>query len=246
MKHFLLIICFSLVLFSLNGTGQTSNLILDSEHGENFLLYLNGIPQNEEPENRIEITRLDRPSYKVKITVVTIYRAITFSKTIYLKPDHEVTYLIKRSAEGKYYMDKVNDVSLEWQTYMDEDYDDDYYPPTPPPPPTVDYLPGYNGPVGCPVPMSPEGFREAKTSVDEKTFEDSKLTMAKQIISMNCLLSRQVKELMLLLTFESSRLDLAKFAFNHTYDLGNYYLVNDAFTFESSIKELDDFIHERH
>lgn len=113
-------------------------------------------------------------------------------------------------------------------------------PPPPPPPPA--YLPGYNGPVGCPVPMMPGDFESMKSSIASKTFEDSKMTIAKQILNNNCLLAGQVKEIMMLFTFEDSRLDFAKYAYGRTYDLGNYYKVNDAFTFESSIDELNSYI----
>jgi hypothetical protein len=103
-------------------------------------------------------------------------------------------------------------------------------------------LPGYNGIYGCPYPMSYADFEQAKQSIRSKSFDESKLTIAKQIINTNCLLSSQVKEIMLLFSFEDTRLDLAKFAYGHTLDIGNYYKLNDAFTFESSIEELNRYI----
>lgn len=102
-------------------------------------------------------------------------------------------------------------------------------------------LPGYNGVYGCPFPMSREDFGDAKESIRSKTFEDSKLTIAKQIIGSNCLLSSQVKEIMLLFTYEDTRLEFAKFAYGYTLDIGNYYKVNDAFTYESSIDDLNRY-----
>lgn len=103
-------------------------------------------------------------------------------------------------------------------------------------------LPGYNGPVGCPYPMHPGDFQSVKQSIASKTFDDTRLTIAKQVISSNCLLSDQVKEIMLLFTFEDTRLDLAKYAYGYTYDIGNYYRLNDAFDFESSIEDLNDYM----
>ena len=103
-------------------------------------------------------------------------------------------------------------------------------------------MPGYNGPIGCPYPMSDNDFANVKQSINARTFEDSKLTIAKQVLSTNCLLTRQVKEIMLLFTFEDSKLNFAKYAYGYTYDIGNYYILNDAFTFESSITELNNYI----
>ncbi len=108
--------------------------------------------------------------------------------------------------------------------------------------PPVVYLPGYEGDVGCQVPISKSEFESMKRSIGSKTFEESKLTLAKQVINSNCLFAQQVKEIMMLFTYEDSKLDYAKHAYSRTYDIGNYYKVNDAFTFESSIEELNDFI----
>ncbi|HOI88819.1 MAG TPA: DUF4476 domain-containing protein [Lentimicrobium sp.] len=103
-------------------------------------------------------------------------------------------------------------------------------------------LPGYSGPTGCQYPMHPAEFQEVKRSIEGKSFDDTRLKIAKQVIASNCLLSAQVKEIMLLFSFEDTRLQLAKFAYGYTFDTGNYYKLNDAFTFESTIEELDEYI----
>lgn len=114
----------------------------------------------------------------------------------------------------------------------------DVYNEPPPPPPQ----PGYNGRYGCAMPMSGNDFQKLKSTIDSKSFEDSKLTIAKQVLNNNCLRTSQVKEIMLLFSFEASRLDFAKYAYGYTYDIGNYFQVNDAFTFESSITDLNNYI----
>ena len=103
-------------------------------------------------------------------------------------------------------------------------------------------LPGYNGPNGCDYPIATQDFDEAKKSISSKSFEDSKLSIAKQIASSNCLLTTQVKDIMALFSFEDSKLQFAKYAYQYTFDVGNYYKVNDAFTFEMSINELNEYI----
>lgn len=103
-------------------------------------------------------------------------------------------------------------------------------------------MPGYSGPIGCPWPMDEGQFANAQRSVSSKDFEDSKLTVARQITGANCLTVDQVRRIMTLFDFEESKLDYAKFAYNKTYDIGNYYMLNDAFDFESSIDELNAFI----
>jgi hypothetical protein len=127
-------------------------------------------------------------------------------------------------------------------TTTTEGYIDEYYEEPAPAGRTVYVLPGYNGPVGCPYPMHPDEFVGVKQSIASKSFDDTRLTIARQVIASNCLLSSQVKEIMLLFTFEDTRLELAKYAYGYTYDLGNFYKLNDAFTFESTIEELNDYI----
>jgi hypothetical protein len=90
--------------------------------------------------------------------------------------------------------------------------------------------------------MAPADFERAKASIASKGFDESRLTIAKQIVGSNCLTSAQVGELMRIFGFEETRLDFAKFAYGHTFDIGNYYQVNDAFQFESSIDELNAYI----
>ena len=103
-------------------------------------------------------------------------------------------------------------------------------------------LPGYHGAIGCEFPMSAQDFDDAKKSISSKSFEDSRLTIAKQITDANCLLTSQVKEIMMLFSFEDTKLQFAKHAYQFTYDIGNYFKVNDAFTFESSINDLNEYI----
>jgi len=111
-----------------------------------------------------------------------------------------------------------------------------------PPPTQVVYVQGYNGRIGCPVPMNPADFNDMKETIRSKDFENTKLTIAKQVLQNNCLTSQQVKEVVSLFDFENTKVDYAKYAYDHTYDVGNYYKINDAFEFESSVTDLNNYI----
>jgi len=103
-------------------------------------------------------------------------------------------------------------------------------------------MPGYSGATGCPWPMNEGEFSSVYNSIASKDWDDTKLTIAKQVISANCLTCSQVKQIMILFEWEDTRLDLAKWAYGHTFDIGNYYQLNDAFEWESSIEELNAYI----
>lgn len=106
-------------------------------------------------------------------------------------------------------------------------------------------MPGYSGKIGCPWPMSNEEFESAKRSIGSQSFKDDKLTIAKQIASANCLVCSQIKDIIGLFSFEDSRLDFAKFAYDHVYDISNYFKINDAFSFSSSVSELNSYIQRK-
>ena len=93
--------------------------------------------------------------------------------------------------------------------------------------------------------MNDSEYASMKGSIESKTFEESKMTLAKQMLKDRCMTVAQVKGFMGLFTFEDSKLDLAKYAYDRTYDIGNYYQVNDMFTFEASIDELNQYLESK-
>lgn len=90
--------------------------------------------------------------------------------------------------------------------------------------------------------MSSADFSQALSSIKGKTFSDSKLTLAKQITKSNCLTAAQISKITNLFDYENNKLEYAKFAYPFCYNPENYWKVNEAFEFESSIEELNEFI----
>ncbi|MBX7243443.1 MAG: DUF4476 domain-containing protein [Bacteroidia bacterium] len=108
--------------------------------------------------------------------------------------------------------------------------------------PPIYYVPGYSGMVGCAYPMDPMRFDQLKQSIASKPFEETRLQIAQQALRGNCVTTAQVRDLMGLFTFEGTKLDFAKQCYDAVYDVQNYYMVNDAFTFSSSIDDLNSYI----
>lgn len=96
-----------------------------------------------------------------------------------------------------------------------------------------------------PVCMNPAAFAELKNTIANQWFDSSKLRVAKQALATNPVSSAQLAELMNMLTFESSRLELAKAGYASVIDRQNFFVVNNSFTFESSISELEHYIRNR-
>ncbi|WP_196893155.1 DUF4476 domain-containing protein [Aureivirga marina] len=95
---------------------------------------------------------------------------------------------------------------------------------------------------GCRFPIENGELNRAKESISSKSFPDTRISIAKQIIDNNCFDANQVKNLVSIFTFEDSKLEVAKYAYHKTIDKENYYKVNDAFDFDMTIEELQDYI----
>jgi len=93
--------------------------------------------------------------------------------------------------------------------------------------------------------MAGGDFAEAVKSIESKSFEDTKVTTANQVLKGNCLSTDQIKKVMELMTFEESKINFAKAAHDRCPDPQNYWKLNDAFTFESSIDDLNDYINAK-
>lgn len=91
-------------------------------------------------------------------------------------------------------------------------------------------------------PMAGGDFATATKTISSKSFEDSKMTTAKQVLKANCMNTDQIIQVMNLFSFEESKIEFAKAAHEKCTDRQNYWKLNDAFTFESSIDELNDFL----
>ena len=102
-----------------------------------------------------------------------------------------------------------------------------------------------SSPVNAAIPMNPGAFSQAITQVMQQNFESTRLTVAKQIIGSNFFTADQVRQLMTQMSFEASRLELARFAYNRVLDPQNYFVVNNAFNFSSSVDELNNSLFGR-
>jgi hypothetical protein len=97
------------------------------------------------------------------------------------------------------------------------------------------------GPVQCFV--SDEEFSQITNSIKKESFNSTKVTLTKQILrSKQCFTTRQVKEIVKLFSFDDSRLEIAKYAWDYTIDRDNYYQVADVFSFSSSKENLMKFL----
>jgi hypothetical protein len=111
--------------------------------------------------------------------------------------------------------------------------------------PSPAYFPNGLGQCGTPVyngVMDDYSFGMVMQQISRQSFESNRLQIAQQIVMSNPLSSAQVASIMQLFSFESTRLEFARFAYGYVVDPQRYFLVNNAFAFSSSVDDLNRFL----
>jgi hypothetical protein len=101
---------------------------------------------------------------------------------------------------------------------------------------------GNGGWNGANAPMSGSNFSALLAQVRAESFDNTKLTLARDALSMNYVTVEQAKQLVQLFSFDSDRLAMAKAAYPRTVDKNNFFQVMDAFEFSSSKEQLSAWI----
>lgn len=100
-----------------------------------------------------------------------------------------------------------------------------------------------NNQVGSLCSVTVNDMNDIKSSINNASFDNTKITLAKQVLSAKkCFLVSQIKEILQLFSFESSKLEVAKYAYDYCSDKSNYYQVNDVFSFSSSKDDLTKYV----
>ena len=236
MKRFstlLLSSLFSLSLLAFDGSrlsisapGTSTELTIEID-GRQFTMKNNSITLGylREGNHQVKIYRESRRNF-----MGFGRRSFIFNNTIYLKRGFHTDITINRF--GTVMQDEQR-IDANDENYNDEE---DYYDNN------TDGLDNsqYHNIMGV------REFNDMKEQLRKEWFENNRLTSTKVIIDKSNFTTQQVKELMLLFTFENNRLEIAKYAYCKTVDQRNYYLVNDALTFSSSKDELARFLRESH
>lgn len=85
-------------------------------------------------------------------------------------------------------------------------------------------------------------FTDLMNIVRTKTYDNTKLEICKLAIENSFFTTEMVSSMIKLLTFETYRLELAKYAYGKTVDKRNYLKIFDTFKYEFSITELKEYI----
>jgi Domain of unknown function (DUF4476) len=209
---------------SISSPGTSTELKIEID-GRKFTMQNNSITVSYLQEGRHSI-KIYREKKRGRISFGK-KEDVVYQDMIFLKRGFHLDITVNRF--GKVMTDERRiDVNDEWYNDEDDYYDNDNG--------------GWNG--GNSNVMTGREFETVKEQLRKEWFEKNRLTSVTVIIDKSNFTTQQVKELMLLFTFESNRLEVAKSAYRKTVDKHNYYQLNDVLTFSSSKDELARFIRE--
>lgn len=197
-----------------------------------FWLFIDDVLQNENAVHSICIRNLEEDSYYVRVEL-----------------DNEMQNCVGQFVDLE--QSKTLTIIHSWKCWGFDDYetyvnpeltmdvvimppievnDEPFMPPMPEPMPPMTFG------------MSPKDYEDACQLISDEAFDSSRLTVAKQVVSANPMTASQILGICKLFSFESNKLDFAKYAYEYCVDQNKYYQLNDAFSYESSKQKLDEFI----
>ena len=90
--------------------------------------------------------------------------------------------------------------------------------------------------------MSPQAFQSFKQTVENSSFDSGKQTIVKTQLQNMWITSGQLKEIIEIFSFESSKIDMAKYGAARVIDKQNLFNIYNCFSFESSKTEFANYL----
>lgn len=214
-----------------NHHGSTT-LTIVAPRGLNFWLFVDDVLQNEQPVRSICVSNLWEDSFYVRVELDNPLQNCV-GQFVDLKQSQTLTIVRNDKLFGMDYsqIHVRPEVTIDLVTEQPS-VGGNVQPPVPPTPPAPPMQFG----------MTPQDYEDAYQVISNESFDSSKLTVAKQVISANPMTASQILGICKLFSFESNKLEFAKFAYANCVGQNKYYLLNEAFSYESSKRELNNFI----
>jgi len=86
--------------------------------------------------------------------------------------------------------------------------------------------------------LNPEEFSALLLTIENTSLEKNRLDLAHLTTNQNCLTTSQIISIMNTFSFEASKLEFAKNAYDNCLDQNNYFMLMNHFSFSSSVTDL--------
>jgi hypothetical protein len=257
-------ILFILLVFWGLTTNAQININLFTEEGEKFVLFLNGIQQNNVAVSNIKVENINANVQKIRL-VFDNKEIQDINQNLYYEKNREYTYVIRnknkktlsidnQKVKSYTYVVKLLDVKplvtkKQTKVWPDEPANIEHDTTNKSESNTKIYTQNNgnektaikNEELIC-APMSVNILTDLIKQLKAQSFEDNKIKIVKQVLTNNCVSTAQVKKLMSEFNFDSNKLKIAKLCYAKTTDKSNYFTLNDAFIHSFTAEDLNDFI----
>ena len=214
------------------GPHEKKTLSIVAPRGQSFWLYVDDVLQNRNPVHSICIDNLKNDHYYVLVELDNELRN-TVGQIIDLNESNAFTILHNKRCWGivDYHVQIRPEVTIDLVTNQPHwGYNNQN--------PTPHMQPVQHMQLG----MNPQDYEHACQLIANESFDSSRMTIAEQVVTSNPMTASQILGICKLFTYEDNKLEFAKFAYTRCVDQNNYYLLNEAFTFDSSKQELHEYI----
>ncbi len=190
-----------------------------STHGETFIVYIDGVPFNQQPRHQVSSLDVEPGQHDICVRLV--------------RPADRVATLSMQ------FVHRQNNFSVSYDSRSETlsvipEQGYGITPPTPPVPPTP------------PTPPSQIIITHATDAavgdivqlMNDSPFDKDKLLLGKTFVKQHQVLTSQAIRMAKTITFEESRLEFLLYAFDYCADQQNYYQAVEALTFSSSRNKL--------
>ncbi len=93
--------------------------------------------------------------------------------------------------------------------------------------------------------LTQEDVDRLADAMKSRSFESTKLTIAREAVRTGSIVAEDLKFILGQFDYESTRVEFAKFAYDYVCDREHFYYVYDAFEFDSSVRELEEYTSRR-
>ena len=203
---------------------RNTTLTIFAPRHQTFWLYVDDVLQNKEPAHSVCIRNLWEDSFYIRVELNNDLQNCVGQ------------YVDLRQSQALSIVQTGQCFGLEYsQAHIRPDL-------------TMDLITNQGNPSGLPpgvFGMSPQDYDGAYQLISKESFDSSKLALAKQVVSANPMTASQILGICKLFSFESNKLEFAKYAYEFCVDRNKYFLLNEAFTYESSKRELNEYLQGR-
>lgn len=227
---------------------QASALTFATQNREPFQMMLNGRIVNPRATNFVRVVNLQPGIHTVEFKIAGRHGIYHMGSRVAVAEGYETNYAVRPvGRSGKVQLRRISVVPLARPRVVV---------PVPLPAPAPRYpefepyeparpSPGYDRYDRCRNALTGYDIDRLKESMRSRGFEDTKLSVAREALRNASILSEDLKHLLQQFNHESTRVEFAKFAYESVCDQERFYYVYDAFKFDSSVRELEEYTRRR-